>query len=451
MIQQPPKSREDISEAGRQQVLRWIEGNRDSEIRFLQELVRIPSVNPWFLETPGLDYEKQVQDAIGAKMRALGASVEQWEPNPVALAKYAGKPGYYADHKFQGRPNQAALLKGSGGGRSLLLTGHVDVVKAASGWTVEPFDAVRKNGKILGRGVLDMKGGLAAMITALEAILSCNLHPAGDILVGTVVDEEAGGMGTLDFIDHGYRADACIMTEPTDFKVVPMCRGILWGKLTLTGRSGHIELPQGDWRTGGAVDAIQLARLYMDHFDRLNQDWAKRKTHPLMSVPCQIYIAQITAGEYPTSFANQAELVFDAQYLPEERDASLLGGRVKEEITSFVNAVAETDPWLKQNPPKIEWLIDADCAETPVTDPFVQTSIDALRKLGRTPIVEGIGCHTDMGWFINSGIPTINFGAGDTKIAHQNDEYLDEEELIQATQAIALMILDWCGAVRKEK
>lgn len=434
----------------RKQVLDWITSHREDVVAFLQDMVRIPSVNPWFLDASGPAYEKQVQDIIAAKMRTLGAQVEQWEPDPAQLAKYAGKPGYYPEHQFQGRPNQAALLKGAGGGRSLLLTGHVDVVKAASGWTVDPFEAVRKEGRIIGRGVMDMKGGIAAMIMAVEAILRSGLQPAGDILVGTVVDEEAGGMGTLDFVDHGYRADACIMTEPTDLKIAPMCRGILWGKLILTGRSGHIELPQGDWRTGGAVDAIQLARLYLDAFERLNRDWAMRKCHPLLPVPCQIYIAQINAGEYPTAFANRAELVFNAQYLPSERDENHLGGHVKAELTELVQAVAATDPWLKLNPPQIEWLIDADCAEIPGDHPFVQTAARALEELGRPAEVEGMGSHTDMGWFVNVGIPTLNFGAGLPKVAHQNDEYVNEDDLILATQALALMVLDWCGAVSKE-
>ncbi len=426
-------------------VMDWIRAHREDEARFLTDLVRIPSVNPWFLSEPGPPFEKQVQERVAEKLESLGATIDRWEPDPAALAKYTGKPGYYPDHRFEERPNQAALLKGAGGGRSLLLTGHVDVVKAASGWTVDPFSATRKEGRITGRGVVDMKGGLVAMLTAVEAIHRCGLSLKGDILVGTVVDEEAGGMGSLAFIDRGYRADACLLAEPTALKIAPLCRGILWGKLTLSGRSGHIELPQPDWRAGGAVDAIRLARLYLDYFDRLNVDWAKRKTHPLLPAPCQISPAQMIAGEYPTAYANQAELIFDAQYLPSERDENLLGGRVKAEIAQLVDLVAQTDPWLQQNPPRLEWLVDADCAETPVQHPFVQTCSRALTKLGLPGIIEGMGCHTDMGWFVNVGIPTINFGPGDPRVAHQNDESLNEDELVQATQAIAMMVMDWCG------
>jgi len=265
------------------------------------------------------------------------------------------------------------------------------------------------------------------------------------VLVGTVVDEEAGGMGTLDFVDKGYRADGCILTESTDMKVAPLCRGILWGKLVIPGRSGHIELPQGDWREGGAVDAIGLARVFMGHFDRLNAEWRVQKTHPYLPIPCQLYIAQFNAGEYPTAFANRAELVFNAQYLPREKDEQGLGGGVKAEIESFVKAISQTEGWLRENPPEIEWLIDADCGETPVDHPFVQTIHKSINTVKEDAEMEGIGFHTDMGWFVNVGVPTVNFGPGTPRVAHQNDESLSEHELIKATKAIALTILNWCN------
>jgi len=426
-------------------IIHWIETHREKTIEFLQELIRIPSVNPWFHPKPEESHEADIQAVIKKRMEALGAEVATWEPNAEKLSKYAGRPGYYPDHKFEGRPNQAAVLKGTGGGHSLLLTGHVDVVPAASGWTVNPFDGIRKNGIIYGRGAVDMKGGIAAMIMAVEAVVKNGYRLKGDVIVGTVVDEEAGGMGSLDFVDKGYRADACIMTESTDMKIAPLCRGILWGKLIIPGRSGHIELPQGDWREGGAVDAIALARVFMDHFDRLNADWRMRKTHPYMPIPCQIYIAQFNAGEYPTAFANTAELVFNAQYLPREKDEMGLGGKVKKEIIDFVNATAQTEPWLREHPPVIEWLIDADCAETPADHPFVQVMGDGLKKVMGKAVLEGIGFHTDMGWFSNMGIPTVNFGPGTPRVAHQNNESLAEEELIKAVKTIALALVNWCG------
>ena len=427
------------------EILTWIDNHREEVIGFLQELIQVPSVNPWFNPPTEELGEAEVQAVIRKRMEALGAEVKSWEPNAEELSKYEGRPGYYADHKFEGRPNQVAILKGRGGGKSLMLTGHVDVVPAAGGWKEDPFGGVRRDGVIYGRGAVDMKGGIAAMVMALEAVVQSGYQLKGDVLVGTVVDEEAGGMGTLDLIDKGYRADGCILTESTDMKIAPLCRGILWGKLIIPGRSGHIELPQGDWREGGAVDAIALSRVFMDHFDRLNADWRVRKTHPYLPIPCQIYVAQINAGEYPTAFANKAEIVFNAQYLPREKDEKGLGSKVKAEIEAFVASVAETEGWLRENPPKIEWLIDADCGETPVSHPFVQMTLNNLGKHGFSKIKEGVCAHVDMGWFEAVGIPTVVIGAGDPRVAHQNNESIKEEELIDLTKYIATVITQWAN------
>lgn len=439
-----------IKEENAKKILDWIDNNPNSIVSFLQELIQIPSVNPWFSPEAGDSKEAEVQAAIAEKLKILGATVESWEPDVDALREYEGRPGYYPDHEFANRPNQMAKIEGIGEGKSILLTGHVDVVPAASGWTEKPFGGEVKDGKIFGRGAVDMKGGIAAMVMAVEAILRSGFKLNGDVFVGTVVDEESGGMGTLDMVARGYRADACILTESTDMKIAPLCRGILWGKIIIPGRSGHIELPQGDWREGGAVDAIALARIFLDHFDRLNADWRVRKTHPYLALPCQVYVAQIDGGEYPTSFANRTELVFNAQYLPQEKDEMGLGSKVKKEIEEFIFSVAKTEAWLVENPPEIEWLIDADCGETEVSHPFVQSMIDSVNFATGNPEIEGIGFHTDMGWFVNVGIPTVNYGPGTPRVAHQNNEYVSENDLLDTTKAIALTIANWCGLAEEE-
>ena len=423
-------------------VNRWIDEQKEQIIEYLQALIRIPSVNPWFTGKHETG-EREVQELIAATLGPLGAELDMWEPDAEHLSKWKDYAGYYEGRDFTDRPNLAAVFKGSGGGRSILLTGHVDVVKAGSGWNCDPFAAVRKNGYIIGRGAADMKGGNAAMIMAVKAVVESGLKPRGDIIIGTVADEEAGGMGTLAFVDRGYRADACILTEPTDLNIAPLCRGILWGRLVISGRSGHIEMPQGDWRTGGAVDAIDRARLYLDAFDRLNADWAARKIHPLLPLPCQIFAAELHAGEYPTAFANRAEITFNAQYLPREKDEFGLGGNVKNELIDYFHAVSLSDPWLVENPPIVEWLVDADCGETLSDDTFVKAAVNAARSVQLPGRLEGITSHTDMGWFVNVGIPTINFGPGKPRVAHQNDEAITENDLIAASRMIASLIVDW--------
>jgi acetylornithine deacetylase len=429
----------------KEKVVEWIDSNQLDIAKVLSEMVKIPSVNPFFEDNKEVIYEEKFQEFLANYLEEMGMNVELWEPNAKELAKYEGKAGYYEGRDFTNRPNLHGELKGTGGGKSILLFGHADVVKAGDEWQEDPFGGEIKDGRIYGRGTVDMKGGIAAMVMAVKAIKESGIKLKGDVYVGSVSDEEAGGMGTLAYVDKGYRADGCIVTEPTKLNIAPLCRGILWGKLTVLGRAGHIEMDQEDWRTGGAVDAIDKATLFLEHFKRLNKEWAITKKHPLLPIPCQINIAQFNAGEYPTSYASKAEIVFNAQYLPSEKDENGLGSNVKKEIEDFVMKVANTDPWLQENLPEIQWIVDADCGETDYANPFVQTMEKAALSINNDITVEGLSCHSDMGWLIESGIPTVNFGPGEPRIAHQADEYVEVSKLIEATKIIALTIINWCG------
>lgn len=428
------------------QVYNWIDQHAEDVAGLLQKLIRVPSVNAYFDEEECFKKEGEAQRTLQAYLEEMGMVTELQYPDAEALKEYEGKPGYYADHKFDDRPNLVGVLQGEGGGRSIMLSGHMDVVQRGTKWTHDPFAADLEDGKIYGRGACDMKGGIAAMTMAVKAIRESGLKLKGDVKIGTVVDEEAGGMGTLALMAAGNRADACIITEPTDLQIAPLCRGILWGKLVIEGRAGHIELKQGDWRKGGAVDAIEKGLLYLRAFKNLNQDWAISKGHKYMTLPCQVNMAEFHAGEYPTTFANHAEIVFDAQYLPAEKDENGLGSKVKKELEDFVAAVAATDDWLRENPPHIEWLIDADCGETLDDQPFFQSVVRCAQQVHPQSGIEGIGFHTDMGWFCNVGIPTMNIGPGNPRLAHHSDEFVTVEDLVICTKMIASIILDWCQA-----
>lgn len=428
----------------KEKVYAWIENHTDEVTGLLQKLVQTPSVNPYFDEDEKYMQEGNAQAVLKNYLEEMGMETEYAYPDAKELSEYEGKPGYYADHTFEDRPNLLARLKGTGEGKSMLMSGHIDVVQRGSKWTKNPFGGEIFEGRIYGRGTVDMKGGIAAMTVALKAIQETKVKLKGDVLIGTVVDEEAGGMGTLALVAKGVRADGCLITEPTHLDIAPLCRGILWGKLIIEGRAGHIELKQGDFRTGGAVDAIEKASLYLEQFRRLNKEWSVTKEHKYLPIPCQIHIAQFEAGEYPTTFANQAVLTFNAQYLPSEKDENGLGSKVKKEIENFVKAVAMTDPWLKDHVPQIEWLIDADCGETLDDQPYFQTVRDSAKEVNPSSKVEGICCHTDMGWFCNVGIPTLNIGPGDPRLAHQADEFIETDELVTCTKMIASILLDWC-------
>ena len=261
-----------------------------------------------------------------------------------------------------------ATLPGSGGGPSLLLLGHADVVSAGEGWTVDPFGADRRDGAIYGRGTADMKGRADRVPSRRsKSCVAADVRLRGDVLLASVVDEEAGGMGTLAVVDRGYRADGAIIPEPTDLNVAPLCRGIVWGRLTIPGRASHIEMPQPHWRDGGAVDAIALGRVFLDAIDRLNARWAANpaKRHPLLPLPCQVNVSMLDAGEFPTAYASRMRITFDAQYLPAERDERGLGGRVKAELEAVLRRDRPGRRMAARAPAADRVAVDADCGGNP--------------------------------------------------------------------------------------
>ncbi len=429
----------------KEKVYSWIEDHSNEVISLLTELIEAPSVNAEFDEDEQYKYEQKAQEVLQKYLNEIGMKTKFEYPDAEKLKDYAGKPGYYPDHKFEHRPNLVGVLPGTGGGRSLMLSGHIDVVQRGSKWTHDPFHVQIEDGRLYGRGACDMKGGDTAMTMALKAIEACGIRLKGDVTIATVVDEEAGGMGTLALVAAGHRADGCLITEPTALRIAPLCRGILWGKIVIDGRSGSIEMSPEDWKKGGSVDAIQKGRMYLKAIKNLNQDWALTKNHKYMTLPCQINIAEFHAGQYPTTVADHCEIVFDAQYLPAEKDGNGLGSKVQKELENFVAAVAQTDDWLRENPPHIEWMIDADCGETQEDQPFFKQTVQSAREVHPESRIEGIGFHTDMGWFCNVGIPTMNIGPGDPRLAHHSDEFVPVSELITCTKMIASIIIDWCG------
>ena len=422
----------------------WIDENKGLAVDFLQQLIRIPSINPWFSDYKEYTTEKEVQEFIARNLKELGFDVRLWETDAGLLKDYNGYPGYYEGRPLHDRPILYACYQGTGNGRSLLLTGHADVVKTGEGWTRDPFEGAIEGNRMYGRGTVDMKGGIAAMIMAARAVIECRIERRGDIQINTVPDEEAGGMGSLDYVHRGIHSDGAIMTEPTNLEIGPMCRGILWGKITIPGRAGHIEMAQSHWSQGGCVDAVKLLQLYLNAIDNFNRYWAARKTHPLMKIPCQLLVAGVHAGEYPSAYAGSAEIIFDAQYLPQDLDERYRGSRIKKEIEDFVDKVADTDEWLRENRPHVQWLLDADCAETPADGAFVKAMADGAGRVQSPVVINGLGAHSDMGWYVHQGIPTINFGPGSPLIAHQADEYIELDQYITSIKMLAAMIINWC-------
>ena len=155
---------------------------------------------------------------------------------------------------FVGRPQLAARLRGAGGGRSLLLNGHIDAVSAepVGQWTSHPLRPEVRDGQLYGRGSCDMKGGIAGMLFALETVTRLGAKLAGDVVFCTDTDEESSGAGAYACAAHGVRADAGLCAEPTGFDVWVACRGGVNPTVRTVGRAGHSEMHHPHWREGGA-------------------------------------------------------------------------------------------------------------------------------------------------------------------------------------------------------
>jgi acetylornithine deacetylase len=426
-----------------------VDQSRERIAETLQQLIRFESIvmaDP----TKAGPGERECQKYLEGRLLAAGFETDLWEPDAdTLLAKYQGKPGAQRGRNFRGRPNLAGTLHGSGGGRSILLTGHIDVVPPGerTHWHYEPFAGIREGDTIHGRGAVDMKGGVASMLLATEILRELNVALSGDILFATVVDEEIGGMGALALADRGYRADGGILTEPTDNRISPLCHGILWGKIVIDGIGGHAELKARHWDAGGPVDAIGLMRFVLEGIDVLNERWRTdpRKNHPLMELSNQVIVTQARAGEHPSSMAGRAEIIIDVQYLPSEKDADGVGGAVKREVEMYIATLAQVDPWLAEHPPRVEWILDADCAEVKPDHPIINTFTEACAAASHPFQLWGMGAHTDMGIPTElAKTPTVNFGPGDPSQAHQPNEHVSINDLVTCTKVIALAVARWC-------
>lgn len=393
---------------------------------------------------PARDEEK-LQRILAARLRALGSEPELWEAEPTGDGDRFLPGGL----DFAGRPQLAATLPGAGGGRSLLLNGHIDAVdvEPRERWTSDPFVCVERDGLLFGRGVNDMKGGIACLVVALETLRRLDVCLAGDIVFCTVTDEESSGAGGRRAVEHGVRADAGICAEPTEFAAWVSCRGTVTPTITIEGRAGHAEIRQPHWRAGGAVNAIERLVPLLQAIQRLREDWRTRpdQQHPLLS-PGDIVPTVVKGGSWVVTYPASCELTCDATYLPGQVDAAGTGKRTEDEIVACLEAAASADPWLREHPLQWSWSCDVVPAEMPADHPLVTTALECAATVGRRGRVAGLDSWHDAATFTRSGTPTFSFGPDGIESAHAVDEHVTVEAMLDYTTAVALAALRWCGA-----
>lgn len=443
----------------KEKVLNRLREKGAATVDFVREMIRCRPVNAVYAKQHGYD-ERKVQEVIEKRLKPLGVELYTFDVDLGELERYKELPGYVTGYTdlidFSNRPNIVAKLPGKNPakGKSILLVGHCDVVAAddLDDWEYPPFDAVLQDGVVHGRGVVDMLGGLGAMVMAMEAIVEADARPDGDIWFASAVSEESGGTGCLMVADwlmkKGVRIDAGIMGEPTDLNLSLLCRGIQWGDISIQGRTGHLEVTQPHWSRGGVVDAIEKARYIMDQIDNLNREWALRpdKNHPLLTESCQVKVAIIEGGHHRSSFPGTAKISYNIQVLPHETDENGLGASTRVEFENFMKRICDADDWLREHPPEVRWVLEADCSEVPRDDPFVGAFMSAAKPLHDGTIVNGSGFHTDTGWLMRLlKTPVVNFGPGNPALAHRTNEHCPAADIGACAEIVAAVCLDWCN------
>ena len=390
--------------------------------------------------------EDKLQRLLAARLQALGAEADLWEPEPTG----DGSRFLPAGLDFAGRPQLAAVLRGSGGGRSILLNGHIDAVdvEPRERWTSDPFVLTERDGYLYGRGSNDMKGGIAALVIALEALRRQGVRLAGDVVFCTDTDEESSGAGGYMCVRRGVKADAGIAAEATAFDAWVSCRGTVTPTIRVAGRAGHAEMPQPDWRDGGAVNAIEKLVPVLSGIGALREEWRARAdhVHPLLA-PGDIVPTIVTGGTWMVTIPASCAVTADVTYLPQHVDADGSGKAVEAEIVDRLTKAVAGDPWFAEHPLQFEWSEDVVPAEMPAGHPLVTTALDCAAALGHRGGPAGLNSWHDAATFTRGGTPTFSFGPPGIETAHAVDERVPLAGLVDFSAAVALTLLRWCGPV----
>ncbi|MGE5645393.1 MAG: M20/M25/M40 family metallo-hydrolase [Acidobacteriota bacterium] len=420
-------------------ICEYVESRRERLVGIIQGLVRIPSEN-----MPPAGSERACQEHIAGFLRPLGCAPTLYEVDDVpGLREH---PLFGGNRNYSGRPNLGARLKGSGGGRSLVLSGHIDTVPRGNArWTRDPFGGEVEGGRLYGRGSNDMKGGVGTNMFVVEALKELNIRLAGDLVFETVIDEEFGGCtGTLAGRLKGFNADAAVISEPSFLRICPAQRG---------GRTAHITFtaPGGILSPGafpsGTVDQLSYFLQHLGEFAALRRAAApEHEFYPARESAVPVAVTKVWTSPWGTSepitVPETCKVEFYWQTMPGETQET-----VEAQFFEWLDRLTAQAPALFPVKPLVEFPIRwLPGSAIPAGNPLVRTLSEcAAQVLGKPPALEGIEGPCDMYIFHQFGMPAVLWGArgGNT---HAADEYLEIDSVVDAAKALLLFVCRWCGA-----
>ncbi|MCI1696326.1 M20 family metallopeptidase [Aneurinibacillus aneurinilyticus] len=361
-------------------------------LELLRELIRIPSVNPTLAPEEGHNEVKIAEFVVDwLRKHNVDARIEFVEP---------------------GRPNVFAEV-GDGEGPTLCLCAHLDTVGTA-GMEIDPFDPKIEGNRVYGRGSCDMKAGVAAIMSTAASLAAAG-SIKGKVILALVCDEEYASIGADHFVLH-HRADACILTEPSDLKMVVAHKGFLWGKVTTTGRSAH----GSRWDLGDS--AISKMGNVIVGLDNLDKNVLRNRREGLVG-PESMHVSLISGGIGVSTYAPDCTIHIERRTLPSENTDD-----VKSEIERVIQNIAKDS--------HIDWYFKRDSFSCAPNESIIQHVTASYKSLlGSVPESVGWGGWTDAAIFQQAGIPTINIGASGFGL-HEPVEWIDFETVLINTNIL---------------
>ena len=434
----------------RDRVLAAVDARRDELVSTVSRMIQIESVNPKY---PGQVYD----EVVGREGEASKAFAEIYRSVGAEVDLFAIEPG---------RENAVGVLRGKGGGRSLIYNGHVDVVPPGDPamWTGgNPFSGRVDGTRIWGRGASDMKSGVVAQAFAARALHDAGVRLDGDLSREAVVGEEVMDheCGVTATVKRGYTADAAVVSEPSappaPLGIIPVSPGLWWFSLTVEGKPTHASMRGTLIRAGGlgaqvGVNAIDKGVDMFLAMRRLEDEWGQSKRHDLFEPGhFTIHPGVVTGGPkgvlVPFIVSEFMTIEYCCWYHPDSKP-----DEVQREIEEHIHRAAQLDPWLREHPPVLEWKLNWPSFSVDPAHPICEAigtahaAANAGTRFAGRPAVRGFAAVEDCSFLNLGNVPTVSYGPGDLRVAHAYDEHVYIDELVAATKTFALLAMDWCGA-----
>ncbi len=328
------------------------------------------------------------------------------------------------DDGVAGRPSVVGIARGTGGGASLMLNGHLDTVGVDG--MASPHEPVIADGRLHGRGAYDMKAGVAAIMLAGAACAGAGLR--GDVVVTAVADEEHSSEGTQSVLRR-WTADACVVTEPTSLRACVAHKGFVWAELELRGRAAHGSRPDL------GVDAIVAMAPVLAGLAALQAD-LERRPHPLLG-PGSLHASLVGGGQEMSSYPARCVLSVERRTLPGETVAD-----VERELAGLLALATVADPRVES---ELRLTLSREPFEVDPASPVVTTLLAAAAEtLGEPPPVVGDHPWMDAALTSEAGIPTVVYGPGGAG-AHAVEEYAEIESVQRCADVLVAMARRLCA------